>query len=205
LLDALAVPRAAVAGASAGAPSAMLFALRHPDRCSALVLLVPAAYAPRSGGEPSIRAPALTGYFLESALRSDFLFWLLPRIGRSTAIRAILATPPALVKAASKAEQARISVILDHILPVTPRRAGLLNDAAITSSIQRYELERITAPALVISVADDLFGTFDGALYTSEHIPSARFIGYPTGGHLWVGHQEAIVSEIVAFLKQPTI
>jgi 2-hydroxy-6-oxonona-2,4-dienedioate hydrolase len=151
-----------------------------------------------------MRTPALTGYLLESALRFDFL-WLLPRISRSTAIRAILATPPALVKAASAAERARISTILEHILPVTPRRSGLLNDAAITSSIQRYELERITAPALVISVADDLFGTFDGAWHTAEHIPGARFIGYPTGGHLWVGHQEAVVSEIVAFLKRPTI
>jgi 2-hydroxy-6-oxonona-2,4-dienedioate hydrolase len=50
LLDALGVSRAAVIGASAGAPSAMQFALRHPARCNALVLLVPAAYVPRAGG-----------------------------------------------------------------------------------------------------------------------------------------------------------
>jgi len=58
LLDALKIERAAIMGASAGAPSTMQFALRHADRCSALVLLVPAAYVPRAGNEPSVRTPA---------------------------------------------------------------------------------------------------------------------------------------------------
>ena len=53
----------------------------------------------------------------------------------------------------------------------------------------------------VISAADDLYGTFDGARYTAAHIPSARFVGYPSGGHLWVGHQKAVTSEMVAFLQ----
>jgi hypothetical protein len=43
LLDALKISRAAIVGASAGAPSSMQFALMYPDRCNALVLLVPAA------------------------------------------------------------------------------------------------------------------------------------------------------------------
>src|SRR5919206_558169 len=46
LLDALGVRRAAVVGMSAGGPVAMQFALRHPERTSALVLLSTAAYAP---------------------------------------------------------------------------------------------------------------------------------------------------------------
>jgi hypothetical protein len=46
-----------------------------------------------------------------------------------------------------------------------------------------------------------LYGTFDGARYTAAHIPGARFVGYPSGGHLLVGHQEAVTSEIVAFLR----
>ena len=40
LLDALGIERTAIMGGSAGAPSAMQFAIRHPDRCNALVLLV---------------------------------------------------------------------------------------------------------------------------------------------------------------------
>jgi len=52
-----------------------------------------------------------------------------------------------------------------------------------------------------MSTADDLSGTFDAARYTAEHIPRARFIGYPSGGHLLVGHQKEVSSEIIAFLK----
>src|SRR5579871_2478147 len=46
LLDSLAIPEAAILGVSAGAPSALQFAIRYPERCSALVLLVPATFAP---------------------------------------------------------------------------------------------------------------------------------------------------------------
>ena len=180
----------------------MQFALRHADRCAALILLVPAAYVPRAGSAPPMHTPAWTQFLFDTALKSDFLFWAAVRLAHSTVTRAILATPPAVVASASADEQARVGKVLQDILPVSPRRLGLLNDAAVTSSLQRYELERFTAPTLVISLADDLFGTFDGARYTAEHVPQARFIGYPSGGHLWVGHQKEVMSEIATFLKR---
>ncbi|HEV2668150.1 MAG TPA: alpha/beta fold hydrolase, partial [Blastocatellia bacterium] len=71
LLDALKISRAAVVGASAGAPSSMQFALRHPGRCSAMILLVPAAYAPRPGGAPPMKTPAGTEFLFDTALKSD--------------------------------------------------------------------------------------------------------------------------------------
>ena len=200
LLDALKIERAAVFGASAGAPSSMQFALRHPQRCTALVLLVPAAYVPRAGGAASLETPPGTQFLFETALKSDFLFWAAMRFARDTVLRAVLATPPKVVAQASADEQARVARLMELILPVSPRRLGLLNDAAVTSSLPRYELERIAAPTLVISVADDLFGTYEAARYTAEHIPRARFIGYPSGGHVWVGHHREVMAEIAAFL-----
>jgi len=201
LLDALNIRRAAVVGASAGAPSSMQFALRHPGRITALVLLVPATYVPRPGGAPPMQTPTGTVLLFDIALKSDFLFWAATRFARETVIRAILATPPAVVANAGADEQARIDEVLAQVLPVSPRRLGLINDAQVISSLQRYELERIAVPMLAISMQDDLFGTFDGARYTVEHIPHARFIGYPSGGHLWVGHQKEIKAEIATFLK----
>jgi pimeloyl-ACP methyl ester carboxylesterase len=91
--------------------------------------------------------------------------------------------------------------MLQRLLPVTPRRVGLVNDAAVVSTLPRYELERIRAPTLVISVADDRYGTYEPARYTAEHIPGARFVGYATGGHLWVGHHREALAEVAAFLK----
>ena len=206
LLDALDVPRAAVVGASAGAPSSMQFALRHPERTAALVLLVPAAYpfqvARRPAGAAPRRLSSETAFLFDTALRSDLLFWLAPRIAPRTVTRAILATTPRVVKAASAEERARVAGVLERILPVRDRRLGLLNDAAVTSSLPRYELERISAPTLVVSVEDDLFGTWEGARYTARHVPGARFVGYPSGGHLWVGHHEELMNEVVTFLTR---
>jgi pimeloyl-ACP methyl ester carboxylesterase len=202
LLDALNIRRTAVLGTSAGGPSSMQFALRHPDRTAALVLLVPAAYAPRPNEAPSVHTPRDTPFLFDTALHSDFLFWAMGRLAHDAFIRGILGTPPEVVAGASADQQARVERILEHVLPVSPRRPGLINDAAVVSSLPRYELERIAAPTLAISVEDDLYGTFDGARYTADHIPHARFIGYPSGGHMLVGHHAEATSHIAAFLKE---
>ena len=202
LLDALGIKRAAIIGASAGAPSAMQFALRHPDRCSALVLLVPAAYVPRPGGAPSLKTPERTELMFDTALRWDFLYWASIRLARTTLVGAMLATPPQVLEQADADERARAAQMLEHTLPVSARRQGLVNDARVTLSLSRYELERIRTPTLAISVADDLFGTYEAARYTAEHIPGARFVGYPTGGHVWIGHHKDMLGEIARFLAQ---
>ena len=201
LLDALGIRRVGIIGASAGAPSSMQFALRHPERCTALILIVPAAYVPRPGGAASLKTPAWTEVLIDTGLGSDFLFWTAIKLARPTVIGSILATPPEVVENADAQEQARVARILDHILPLSPRRQGLMNDAAITSTLSRYALESIQAPTLVISLADDRFGTYEGARYTAERIPGARFIGYASGGHVWVGHHKEVTAEIVAFLR----
>jgi pimeloyl-ACP methyl ester carboxylesterase len=202
LLASLGIDRVAVIGGSAGAPSSMQFALRHPNKIRALVLLVPAVYVPRPDNAPSVETPPGMQFMMETALKSDFLFWVMSKIARKTLIRIVLATPPSVVERASADEQTRVQQVLDRILPISRRRGGLLNEAKVIPSLQRYDLEHINVPTLAVSCADDLFGTYDGARYTAAHIRGARFVGYPTGGHLWVGHQHEVTNEIAHFLKE---
>jgi pimeloyl-ACP methyl ester carboxylesterase len=206
LLEYLDLRGVAVVGASAGAPSAMQFALRYPDRTAALVLLNPAAYPTqieqRSEGAIPKQTSAAPEFLFDAAVKSDFLFWAATRIAPETMASIMLATPPEDIHGASNDEQARAARVLEHLQPVSLRRPGLLNDAAITPCVPRYDLERISAPTLVVGIADDLYRTFEGARYTAEHIPSARFISYPTGGHIWVGRQNEIMSELLGFLEQ---
>lgn len=199
LLDTLGISRAAVVGVSAGAPSALQFALRHPDRCAELVLLSPALYVPREDESASLKSPAWTRALFDTALRSDFLFWLAMRASRPLMIRSVLGTLPEVVGSANVAEQAKVATTLEHILPVAARRLGLLNDAEIVSSLAPYDPRDVKVPVLAISMADDLYGTLDGARYAAEHITGACFIGYSDGGHLCVGHTEAIISAIAEF------
>ena len=201
LLDALGIERVAgIIGVSAGAPSAMQFAIRHPARSARLILLVPLAYAPRSGGS-SPPASSATRYLFGTALKYDFLYWLATKTMHRTLVEAILATPPEVLEQATADEQARAGSMLDHILPVSVRRSGLLNDAKVAETIARYDLEKITIPTLAISISDDLFGTYEAARYTADQVPGARFIGYPTGGHVWIGHNDEILAEMIDFLK----
>jgi 2-hydroxy-6-oxonona-2,4-dienedioate hydrolase len=205
LLDVLGLRRVAVVGASAGAPSSMQFALRHPGRTAALVLLVPAAYPLRPGaqetGERPRRIPPAARFLFDAALGSDFLFWLGARLAPGAMLRAVLGTPPSVLRDAGAEERARIERVLEHVPPLSLRRKGLRNDMAVTGSLPRYELERIAAPTLVVGVADCLYGTWEGARHSADHIPGARFVGFPTGGHLWVGHDAEVRNEIVSFLQ----
>lgn len=202
VLDALGISRAAIIGASAGAPSSLQFALRHPQRTTALVLLVPAIYAPRAEGAAPVHTPAGLELVFNTALRSDFLLWAAIRTARPTLLRTMFATPPELVTAADAAERQRVQRMFNDILPVTDRRLGLLNDAAVIGTLPRYPLEAVSVPTLAISLEDDLFGTYDGARYTAEHIPGARFIGYPDGGHVWVGRHRQVLDAMAAFLRE---
>jgi pimeloyl-ACP methyl ester carboxylesterase len=201
LMDALAIRQVAVIGGSAGAPSALQFALRHPQRITALILLVPALYVPRPGGAPAVHSSSETQFMVQAVLHSDFLAWAGSRLAPDAFIRSLLATPPDVVRDAAESEQARVRSVLDHLLPISERRLGLMNEAAVIPSLPRYELERVAVPTLAISCADDLFGTYEAARYTADHIPGARFVGYQTGGHLWVGHQDDVLREIAMFLE----
>ncbi len=116
-------------------------------------------------------------------------------------LRAILGTPPSVLRRASPEERARVARVLHQVQPLSMRRLGLLNDASIVGSLPRYELEQIVAPTLILGMTDCLYGTYPGARHCAEHIPRARFVGYPTGGHLWVGHHGEVMAEIAGFLR----
>jgi pimeloyl-ACP methyl ester carboxylesterase len=198
LLDALKLPKAVIIGGSAGAPSTIAFCQRHAERCRAMVLLVPAFFPPGAfPGGPPARPPLV----LDWVLGSDFVFWLNMKVARDFVLEKMFATPARDFEKAAPGEQERVLRVLWDSLPIGPRRAGLWNDLAIVASPPSYALERLAMPVLVVSVEDDLFGIYETARAMTMRIPGARFVSFPTGGHLWVGRQDELVSELSAFLR----
>lgn len=197
LLDALGITKAAVLGGSAGGPSALQMAIRHPDRVSALVLLVPLAYKPSTSADSAKPLAPWAEALLMRLIGSDFLFWAGLHVARSQVIQYVLATPPEQVSAASPQERARVNDILDHILPVSSRAAGLRSDSVLGKSLGPAELSAVRAPTLVVSVRDDSFGTYASAEYTASQIKGARFVRFEHGGHVWVGHDDEVQKEIL--------
>ncbi|MBV8543163.1 MAG: alpha/beta hydrolase [Acidobacteria bacterium] len=203
LLDALQLDRVPVIGVSAGAPSAMQLCLAHPERCSALVLVVPMAWTPQR------EAASAPSPFFEAVLNaiaaSDVLYWTATKVARMTLLKTILGTPVENYRNATANERRAVDRMLRSILPISRRAAGIWNDSVVSSNLTRYPLEDIRVPTLIVSAADDLYGTYESSFYTAEEIGGAMFVGFATGGHLLIGHQEEVQSQIRMFLFESAL
>jgi pimeloyl-ACP methyl ester carboxylesterase len=198
LLDTLGIRKAVVVGVSAGAPSALEMALRHKDRLSALILLVPRLYAPSGpvGVEASAPSQAVLRLVMQGA---DFGFWVAMKLARRSLVR-FLGVPPELEAKAARPQRERITNIIKSILPLSARLPGLQNDGA--AKIGPSPLGEVEAPALIVTAEDDLFGTLPGARYTAERIAGAELIVLPDGGHLMLGRATEVGEALRAFLAR---
>ena len=198
LLDRLGISAAFVLAISAGAWSAMQFTIRHPQRCRALVLLVPAESLPagtRNHGGALVRAIFASDFAAWAALK---LMQLLP----GAMARTMLGTDPFLVSAAEPDERARVREVLDHLLPVSLRSRGMQFDIRTAATPESYPIERILCPVLAVSAEDDRFGTAARARQIAAMAPNGRAVIYPTGGHALVGRYSEALSEITSFLAE---
>lgn len=195
LLDRIKVPEAIVVGVSAGAPSAIELALRHPSRVTALILAVPRAWSPDA--ELSQQPFESARVFKAVETGGDFSYWLAMRLARPSVVH-FLGVPQTLEAKASPQERARVTEVMRSILPLSRRLAGLRNDSA--TEIRGWPLERVKAPTLIISAADDLYGTLPLARYTAERIRGAELMELESGGHLMVGRGAEVRARILAFL-----
>jgi 2-hydroxy-6-oxonona-2,4-dienedioate hydrolase len=198
LLDRLRVKKVAVAGGSAGALSAVQFALRYPERTTALILIVPAANV--EGHDPNEMSPAQE-WLVRRLLTSDFLYWVARTTMPKRLVGFLLATDPALLSTASPGERQRAFAILDEILPISRRWRGMLNDGKLAGHPAEVDFSRLRVPLLLLSADDDRFGTAPTARAIARRVPGSRLIIYPTGGHIFLGHQRDSGAEISRFVR----
>lgn len=198
LLAALGVGRAIVVGASAGARSAIALALRHPDRVAALILIVPATFAPDSPvGIDRSRSSALA--FRLVKLGADFAWWVVARIAPSAWVR-FLGVDPGLLDRAAPLDRAAVMAAVRDVLPLSRRVLGIVLDSVPQTA--RPPLERIVAPTLVVTARDDLFNTLPAAGFAAATIPGAESVVYESGGHLLVGRHMELRVVLRGFLRR---
>jgi len=196
LLDRLGTDKVAVVAISAGAWSALQFAARHPERCRAVILLVPADYLPEG---TEIRG----GPLVAAMFKSDFVAWAMLKatpVTPGALSRMMLGTDAAVVRAAPEAEQARVQQILDHLLPIGARSRGMQFDVDTAARRTPYPIGEIRCPVLAISAEDDAFGTAARAREIARVAPQARSVVFPTGGHALVGRYDQVLQEIERFV-----
>jgi pimeloyl-ACP methyl ester carboxylesterase len=196
LLDTLGIEQAAIIGTSAGSTSAIQFCLRHPERCSALVL-----FSSNLPGE--VEAGSLPQPVAKAMFKSDFIFWLATTYFASS-LRSIMGVPEGFEL--TPEHEAEVAELMKTILPVNPRSDGALFDMFISNPDinSGYPLEEITAPVLIVNAKDDPLTLYQNAQSATERIPGAKLVTIEDGGHMMLGHEEQIRSEIESFLEEYT-
>src|SRR5215208_235204 len=173
LLDALHLEKVTIMADSAGGTSAVQMALRHPERLKALVF------------------------------NSDFLMWVI-----TTHFQEIMKPAMGVPESypLSEAEQLQVSDSIRSVLPIKLRTAGFVFDM-FTSNVdmdqhpQDYPMESISVPTLVVHAIDDPLASYENATALAERIPNAKLFSILSGGHLLLGSDETVRSEIALFLN----
>ncbi len=195
-LDRLGIDRVAVLAMSGGVPPALQFALRHPGRTQALVLLSLAPYAPLSAEEQALPVPI---WLYDALFASDLPLWAVLRLAPRS-LAPIFDARPDLTLQMTATEAAFLNAMIAAFLPVTPRRAGLANEGAAIDPADPIGPAAIRAPTLIVHARDDRITPVATASFTADRIPGAAALILDTGGHLLLGHHDAIRQHVADFL-----
>jgi pimeloyl-ACP methyl ester carboxylesterase len=188
LLDALGIERAAVAGFSAGGPSVIQFALRHPDRTSGLILLG-SALPGKAGGPPKP---------VGRLLFTDPVFWTLKAYLPTLFLRC-LGMPKGFRP--TPEQWTGILESEESLFPLAPRKHGLMFDQYVSNpDVQGYPLEQLRVPTLIVNARDDGLSAFENAASAAERIPGAELLAIERGGHMLLGSEGLIMREVARFL-----
>jgi pimeloyl-ACP methyl ester carboxylesterase len=217
LLDKLGIKHVAVLGFSTGAQVAARFALRHPDRTDALVLISPVTVAyqrdPLKQPEQLLPDAALfktTGdmgawFFLEQARRDPA--WMLDAVfaaetKQDAAGRAKLGD----FVAGDRAQMEFFRALLGTQAPLSPRESGTRNDLLLVRVLDPVAYDRIKAPTLIVTGADDIASQWVDPKAITTLLPTARTLAVKGAGDLvWFGSNAAAASQaVVDFLKNPS-
>ncbi len=196
LLDGLGIERVTVVAMSGGVPPTLQFAIRHPERTNALILLSLAPYAPLTAEEQELPVPI---WLYDALFATDLPLWALSRLS-PRALAPVFDARPELTAQMTATEAAFLDAMIAAFLPVTQRRAGLANEGAAIDPAFSIDPTQVRTPVLIIHARDDRLTPVATATFTAAAIPGAGTLFFDTGGHLLLGHHEAVRQRVAEFL-----
>lgn len=189
VLDALDVGRAHVVGLSAGAWTAQLLALDHPDRVRTLTLIAARSVAP---GPVDDDLPDHDPRFMQVMMSTPEPDWS----DRAAAIDHLVASDRLYAGAGVFDEAASRAIALRVVDRTTDLAASLTNIAFIDHGDRwRERLPEVAVPTLVLHGTEDPFFPFGNGEAVAAEIPGARLQPLPGVGH---GLPPSVVATVAA-------
>lgn len=185
LLDELHIERAVIVANSGGGYVGLQFALRHPQRCIALVLMAPSAsYEANAEGPP----PRLLWTPI------DFLMWAADaRMGAT------------MMKGFDPNDTRQVQMLRSvRPLPISSRVPGALNDGAQRKdpNIDHWPLATITVPTLLLHGDADENSNYQGSVRIASQVPGAKLITFHGGDHYFpITQLVAVQAHVREFLQ----
>jgi pimeloyl-ACP methyl ester carboxylesterase len=185
LIDEVKTNKVFVIAASAGGAAGIKFVLNYPDRVKGLILLSSAVPSiPMTKKEIGMSGPP-------KILLNDRLMLF--------SIRTFKGIFYSMFGSKNVPGE-----VFDNMLPVKPRKNGIINDTEITNidmavNFNDYPVENINIPILVITAKDDPMVKYEDTEYFLKRVDAELMI-FPDGGHLLVGHD--INEGVIDFIER---
>lgn len=191
LLDHLGIESAAVVALSHGGPSALLLAVRHPDRVSSLTL-VSAGVA--SSEDPAQAQANQQGDALMKIYQKDIRYWALTKVFRKRFLE-LMGADETVIDGLTAEQRELGDQVIDFMNPVSQRSVGAAFDNQ--AALPNERIAAIEAPTLIFHAKDDTLQLYRNAEFAAAKIPGARLVSFDCGGHLLMIVEQATLRGLI--------
>lgn len=191
LLDQLGVKKVAVVTMSHGSPSALLFAVLHPERVSSLTLI--SAGVASSSTQDQAQANQ-KGEMLVTIFKYDPLYWAITKLFKEQLIE-LMGANDAVIAGLTPGQREFFDQFIDYMNPVSQRSAGAAFDNKATMPDER--IAAIRAPTLIFHATNDALQLYHNAEFAAATIPGARLVRFERGGHFLIGVEQSTIRTVM--------
>jgi len=190
LLDELGIEQAYIISTSAGGAAAFRFVSDYPDRVKGLILLSSGVPDKQRSAE-EIKELGMLGP--PQIIVNDFPMWFSVKYF-------------GFIFNSMMGSKVNDNTLYETMLPASPRRQGVIADTNITNidmtlNFNKYPLEEINIPVLVIHAKDDPMAKYESIEKLLDRIDAETAI-FDTGGHLISGHDMKVNNVIINFIEK---
>ncbi len=186
VLDMVNIPEVVLIANSGGGPSALQFALRHPERCRGLIMI--AGLSQKYSEEETYRAlpwnKRQAKQIIDKLLLFDPALYLLMTFSKRA-------------PEGAQAQELLASLTMSHL-----RTFGYDNDSEQFADLPTYPVRDIIAPTLLVHGTDDIDVPFTQSEQLARRMPHAQLVAVEYADHLSVLTNAATAPTIRRFLQK---